>query len=400
MKTKIKALALLLTVTMLLGAVSGMEVSAVETGSKPDMAANGLTQESIDASLLSMGNTAYIRNVFKKADAGETVTIAALGGSITYGSGMVGVDGTQADTYLSLVCEWFRTTFPQATVKEVNTALPATGSFIGNINAADNLWQHNPDLLFIEYAVNEGATPFTEETCEALFRRALSNHCAVCYFFMSKPDGWNSQEEKRGLGSYYGLPMVSYLSGMRKLFKQGESFKPYDADGTHPNKKGQAAAALYIINWLETALKEYDGKEQPEPALPARKYADAFDYCRGLYSSFYVPTSFGSFTESIDACLYGPFKQGWQVTDGGQEPIVFEVEAKRVYVPVRANPSIDGRALIMVNGVPVTTVNSYYQWDTVRAPLVFESDTTKKVTISIKLIGGRNFFLSGLWICY
>src|SRR3990170_5159550 len=58
--------------------------------------------------------------VFEKLKAGKETTIAYFGGSITAAAG-----------YRVKTFAWFKKTFPQATLKEVNAAIGGTGSDLG-----------------------------------------------------------------------------------------------------------------------------------------------------------------------------------------------------------------------------------------------------------------------------
>jgi lysophospholipase L1-like esterase len=87
-------------------------------------------------------------NVLAKLRTRGTVRIAYLGGSIT------AQDGWRPKTL-----NWFRTNFPTAEVKEINAAIGGTGSDLGVFRLRHDVLEHHPDLLFIEFAVNDGGAP-------------------------------------------------------------------------------------------------------------------------------------------------------------------------------------------------------------------------------------------------
>ncbi|MGQ9731484.1 MAG: SGNH/GDSL hydrolase family protein [Candidatus Zipacnadales bacterium] len=84
-------------------------------------------------------------NVFAKLTAGERVGIAYLGGSITAQPG-----------WRPKTLEWFRTQHPNAEIEEINAAIGGTGSDLGVFRLQQDVLQHGPDLLFVEFAVNDG----------------------------------------------------------------------------------------------------------------------------------------------------------------------------------------------------------------------------------------------------
>ena len=87
-------------------------------------------------------------NVLSKLDAGEAVRIAYLGGSITAQPG-----------WRPKTLAWFGAEFPQARVSEINAAIGGTGSALGVFRLKHDVLDHEPDLLFVEFAVNDGGAP-------------------------------------------------------------------------------------------------------------------------------------------------------------------------------------------------------------------------------------------------
>ncbi len=87
-----------------------------------------------------------IGNVLAKLAAGEPVKIAYLGGSITAANG-----------WRVKSREWFAKQYPQAKVEEIHAAIGGTGSDLGVFRVERDALQHKPDLLFVEFAVNDGS---------------------------------------------------------------------------------------------------------------------------------------------------------------------------------------------------------------------------------------------------
>lgn len=84
-----------------------------------------------------------------RARAGERLKVAYLGGSITAQPGW---------RVKSLA--WLKTVFPQATLTEINAAIGGTGSDLGVLRLEHDVLAKAPDLLFVEFAVNDsGAEP-------------------------------------------------------------------------------------------------------------------------------------------------------------------------------------------------------------------------------------------------
>jgi hypothetical protein len=76
---------------------------------------------------------------------GKPVTIAYFGGSIT------AHDGWRALSFAAL-----QTLYPRSALTMVNASVGGTGSIVGVFRADNDLVVHRPDLVFIEFAVNDG----------------------------------------------------------------------------------------------------------------------------------------------------------------------------------------------------------------------------------------------------
>ena len=84
-----------------------------------------------------------ILQVFTEAHRGEELRAVAMGGSITQaGKGWVG--------------PWLQQQFPNSKVSMHNAGMSGTGSNLGIFRLERDVIEYNPDLVFIEYAVNDG----------------------------------------------------------------------------------------------------------------------------------------------------------------------------------------------------------------------------------------------------
>lgn len=87
-------------------------------------------------------------NVFAKWKAGKEVRIAYLGGSITEQNG-----------WRPKTLDWFKKQYPTSSIVEINAAIGGTGSDLGVYRVRQDVLDHKPDLLFVEFAVNDSGAP-------------------------------------------------------------------------------------------------------------------------------------------------------------------------------------------------------------------------------------------------
>jgi len=90
-----------------------------------------------------------IPNLLRKARAadGREIRVAYLGGSITAAPG-----------WRVKSLEGFQERFPRVKWKEIHAAIGGTGSDLGVFRVGQDALVHKPDLLFVEFAVNDGGT--------------------------------------------------------------------------------------------------------------------------------------------------------------------------------------------------------------------------------------------------
>lgn len=223
------------------------------------------------------GNWAAIRNIMKRAEAGESVTIGFLGGSITQGS----LASVPEKCYASLVYQWWTSRFPNT--QYINAGIGGTSSQFGVARVQDDLLRYNPDLIFVEFSVNDENTDFFRETYEGLIRRILRAGTAVFLIFNVCYDTMFSAEDMHlQIGKHYDLPCVSMKSTIYPEVASGNiPNRQITPDDLHPNDAGHAMVASVITYCLEkihlSAGVNTNDRELPAP-LTLNQYENSKRY--------------------------------------------------------------------------------------------------------------------------
>lgn len=97
------------------------------------------------------GNDA-LNNFAAKINAGEDVNVVYYGGSVTAGSGASVSDKT---SWRGITSSWLQINAPNVNVTNVNSAIGGTGSHFGFYRLDEAVLANDPDLLFIEYSIND-----------------------------------------------------------------------------------------------------------------------------------------------------------------------------------------------------------------------------------------------------
>jgi lysophospholipase L1-like esterase len=235
-----------------------------------------LTDEVVARSQLSSGDLTRLSNVFARAQRGEPITLGVIGGSIT-----VGAFATSAQaSYSGRLLGWWRQCFPGSDIRMINAGLGGTGSMYGAIRAGKDLLSSLPDLVVVEFAVNDSWTD--GEAFEGLVRQILAqpNSPAVLLLFMMWEKGGNDQDMQARVGAHYRLPMVSFRDALWPEMQAGRlKWSEYIVDNVHPTDAGHAAAARFIQRMFETALDAgLAGKPGTPSPIPSPIYSDAYQH--------------------------------------------------------------------------------------------------------------------------
>lgn len=232
-----------------------------------------------DRALISYGDSARLYSLFKKANNRETVTIGAIGGSITEGA----LATKKEWRWINLVLDWWKEKFPATKINLVNAGLSATGSLYGAHRIKDDLLRFNPDLVVIEFSANDRNDQLSAESLEGLVRQALyhNNKPAVLLLFMGSEFGFNAQEWHRQVGKHYQLPMISYSDAVIPMIESGILRKErISSDGIHPNNHGHHLCAMIFKEYLTNQLGIYSWPTT-KPVIyvtPDPLFTDTFEF--------------------------------------------------------------------------------------------------------------------------
>lgn len=300
-----------------------------------------------------------LKNLMKRAANGESLVIGFLGGSITQGS----LSSTPKTCYAYLVYEWWKKSFPNAEFSFVNGGIGGTTSHYGGARAWKDVLCYRPDIVTVDFSVNDDANEFFEETYEGTLRRLLAAPSAPAVVVLNNvfyDTGKNAQDYHNRSADHYGIPHVSIKD---TIFPDVESGKIVRADITpdnlHPNDKGHRLVADEICKLLDSIKEELE-KEDTEgkiietndlASLPAPLTENAYEHSRLIQIQDNEAILDGFLVDPIEKKgMLDIFKNGWTAAHTNDK-ISFEIECsclavqyrKSVQQPVpKAKAVIDG----------------------------------------------------------
>lgn len=331
------------------------------------------------------GDLTRLAAAMRKAQAGEEITVATIGGSITEGYS----SSTFSNCYATIFYSWWASCFPDTKVNYINAGIGGTPSYLGVHRVKQDVLDENPDVVIVEFSVNDGADNFYKKSYDNLVRKIMmwENDPAVILLFTTQEDGTNAQENDALIGFKYRLPMISYGNAVLPSIENGEfTWADISPDNVHPNDRGHAIIGELLYTYLNDVYSRLD--EIPQEITP-------FDYTALSKESYLnadmlgpeeiTPSQLGSFKE---ARVNTYFTKSWH-TATGEESIIFEnVEAANIGICFqRTTDGTYGQYDVYVDGELVKTLDGNFKdgWGSaIESVEVYVSDEPAAHTIEIK----------------
>ncbi len=152
--------------------------------------------------------------------------------------------------------------YPFAVINIINTSIGGENSISGEKRFKSDVLVHKPDVIFIDYALNDGSSGLdkSREAWEKMIRKSLKKDIKVILLTPS-PDQRvdilekNNVLEKhtkqiRNLSKKYGLGLVDSYDLFRQKVISGDSISVYMSQVNHPNEKGNLLIANGIMKYF------------------------------------------------------------------------------------------------------------------------------------------------------
>lgn len=330
---------------------------------------------------------------FGKCRAGGPVTVAYLGGSITAQEG-----------WRPFTTRWLGQQFPGLKINEVNAAIGGTGSGLGVFRLEKHVLQYDPDLLFVEFAVNDNGVPddAVRATMEGLVRQTWRRpkQADLVFVYTTAHNLDIPTQRHQAVADAYGIPTVDFQASIQALCRPGLVDWPILAeDRVHPNDWGHAVYAATLATFLQQQMALTEAV--PPPAdLPPPVFSGTYETARLVPVTADVPAGW----EVLPAA--GHFQDGSIMATQVGQSIEFPFTGTTVglYYEIRKDAGIVSCA---VDGRPVAQVDTSwgptYLFNRENCTMVAEGlppgDHTLKITVleaKHELSAGHEFHLGYL----
>lgn len=199
---------------------------------------------------------------YKALNQKQAVTVAFLGGSITHNSG-----------WRDKISKYLKERFPKNTFTFINAGIPSLGSLPHAFRfEQDVLKKGNPDLLFVEAAVNDHTNETDSLTqiraLEGIVRHARKSNPAMDIVLMSFADTDKTADYQRGIipleiknhetiANHYVLPSINLAKEVADRLQASEFSWEYDFKDLHPSPFGQEIYYQSIKHLINESYKNF-----------------------------------------------------------------------------------------------------------------------------------------------
>lgn len=367
----------------------------------------------LEKSLVQTGNNLRLKRVLQRARDGEEVTVAFIGGSITQGAGAIPIN-TQC--YAWKTFEHFCRLAGKGTTENIHyikAGVGGTSSELGMVRYDRDVCRGGtvqPDLVVVEFAVNDEGDETQGESYDCLVRKILLSpgHPAVVLLFSVFTDDWNLQERLSKVGEAYSLPMVSVRDcvveqfykkpGQGRVFSKNQFF--YDV--YHPSNLGHTVMADCLEHLFQTVDGQSEDGAEPDVRQITAPYGDEFTDVR-LFDRASVPESVeilcGDFSETdrelqavernLELKTTPQFPDNWMHLSGSR-PFVMDIVCSALLIVEKdsADPK-SGIAEIRVDGETVRSIDPReVGWNHCNALICFRGRECTKHNVEISMRAG------------
>ena len=160
--------------------------------------------------------------------------------------------------------------YPYAVVNTITTSIGGENSETGAARFERDVLTHQPDVLFIDYALNDRGIGV--ERAEKAWRKMIEATLArniklilctptpdLTADISSSTDPLTLQADMiRRLAAEYHVGLADIYAEFKKIYDRGESLTGYMAQNNHPNAKGHQVAISAIVPWIIPVDKAKD----------------------------------------------------------------------------------------------------------------------------------------------
>lgn len=272
------------------------------------------------------------------------------------------------------------------TVETTVIAEPGMDSMTCGVLAEKEFLPLEPDLVVLEFAINDTTLRHNVQSFESLLRRILMmpSRPIVCLMMMRSANGYSCESFMIPMAEHYGIPCISIRNGLEPFLADGSLTWAEFADGeSHPTPEGHQLMAECLVHLADAGSRAPDApKPLPEPWLDA-PFTALHRIVPGDYPEIETDAPVKDTYEWF-------FKQTWELAEGQHLTLRMQCRSVTVVFESHRIPEY-GSCRVTVDGVPLREPmrsNSIYGWGNPRYMTVLLAEEPGLHTIELTAFDG------------
>ena len=325
----------------------------------------------------------------------KKLTIGFMGGSVTQGYQNLHV---MAQAYPQMLADTLRSEGYE--IETLICAEAGMGSMAGNLLADELILEKKPDIVFLEYAINETTLKPSVIAFESLVRKLLlhQNPPAVAFLFLRSANDYSCEGFMGEIAAHYGIPFVSLRKGINPVLERGDlEWNAFADQESHPNPDGHLLLAECLLHFLHVMREQ--------PAAPFSPLPNAWLEAPYENMRFLRPCASCECVRTNSPVLPNPhlyYPEIWMVNaEHGTLEITVKCRILLLFYLVHRLPEF-GSCEIEVDGTPmkkpVLHSNSIYGWGNENHVIAVNAAKADIHTVTLKP-HEKNFCVLGFGIC-
>lgn len=167
------------------------------------------------------------------------------------------------DSYPYLVLQELKAKYPHAVINVIVTAIGGENSVQGARRFHEEVLTHRPDVLFIDYALNDRRVGLdtARQAWEEMIREALQRNIPVVLLTPSPDLRVDLTQEGNELAEFaqmirelarvHGTGLVDSYARFRQIAISGQELETFMSQVNHPNRKGHELIAAEIMKYFQ-----------------------------------------------------------------------------------------------------------------------------------------------------
>ena len=324
------------------------------------------------------------------------LTVGFMGGSVTQGYANLEIRrGAYPELVTNALCE-------QGYNAECCLLAEAgMGTMQGNLLTDEFILAKKPDIVFLEFAINETTLRPSVISFESMLRKLLTapEPPVVCLLLLRSMQGYSCESFMVPVAEHYGLPYISLNHAIAPAMERGDlTWADYGDEESHPNTDGHRLLAEMVLHLLETAKQLPDSSPAPLPAPWLDAPFTDLTFLEAAPDADGVETS----CELVPRPYQVYFRSAWKLCRaGGPLKLTVRCRVLQVYYETHRLPEF-GSCRISVDGEPMKQPlihsNSIYGWGNAKFVTAVSSAEEAEHTLLLEP-EEENVYVLGFGIC-